>query len=160
MDTMTQYSTCSLNFWRWHQLKVAATVSVTCVLESIGLYWNVEKKMPQCLWEHKPLPVLLSYVLLLKQAINTCCQLRWSCHNENVFQGCCLKHQIRPILCFFTEFFMSFFHPSQIRLPLGCDFSSLAVWKVVSEGGYCIREVLIFSNFARKTKLKLIICEF
>ena len=42
-----------------------------------------------------------------------------------VFKGCCLKHQIRPISFFFLEFF----HPTQIRLPLGCD---LVLWQYES----------------------------
>ena len=43
-----------------------------------------------------------------------------------VFEGGCLKHQIWPIL--------RFLNPSQIRLPLGCDFGSLAVWKSYQRG--------------------------
>ena len=56
------------------------------------------------------------HVLPLEPAINTGCQPRSSdCHKKmEVFKGCCLKHQIWPIL----HFFWSFFHPSQIRLPL------------------------------------------
>ena len=126
--TMTQYSTCSLNFWCWHQLKAGITVSVTC-------FCTVKHRpMLKCGKNTASMPLkTLHFTSSTSKLCGTVRTGNWHMYAVNctdsvttkmeVFKGCCRKHRIRPI---FTGFLV-FFYPSQIRLPFGCNFGSLAV---------------------------------
>ena len=95
------------------------------------------KNTAKCLWKRKPLPVLLNYVCYrwnrqLTQAVN--CAHGVTTKME-VFEGCCLKHPIRPILHFF--------------IPLRYDYpfdATLVLWQYESRirGGLLYKQVCIF----------------
>ena len=82
-------------------------------------------------------------MLMKTQATSSTSKLRGTVRTENcahglttkmeVFKGFCLKHQIRPILRFFLEFFSPL---SDTTTPLMRLWFSGSM-KVVSEGDYC-----------------------